>query len=283
MKKLSIVLVCVFCSFALFAQENENGKNKKDYSDLFPKAGTFAVGLDAAQIVKFIGAQTFGWFNNNASIDSPIAAFQSDFFGRYFLLDKLALRVRFGLDVHNYTERGFVRDDYKFFNDPFSEEETVDAHKYRNSKFELGIGAEYRRSLWRLQGYVGGELFFGYGYVNNSYEYGNAITEMNQNPTTHNFGNNILGSGVRALKRENDKTFYYGGGLFLGVDFFIAKNVSVGVEFNLRAEASYTGEIADITESWQHNKVFIKEKLITPANSDFQIKPLGFLNLMFYF
>jgi hypothetical protein len=147
----------------------------------------------------------------------------------------------------------------------------------------LGIGAEYRRSLWRLQGYAGGELSLGYGYTHNSYKYGNAITDINQNPTTYNFGGNISGPGERVLKRSNVNTFYYGGSLFLGVDFFIAKNVSLGVEFDLKAQASYTGEIANITESWQHNEVFVKEKPAIPASSDFNIRPLGFVNLMFYF
>jgi hypothetical protein len=282
----------------LFAQVAEEViAPKKDYSVFFPDAGTIILGADAAQFIKFLGAQTFGRINNNMSdSDTPVQGYQGNLFGKYFLSDKVALRARLEMMFLNQTKQEFVRDDYQYYNDPYSTDLTVDKYKGKNGLFTLGIGAEYRRSLWRLQGYIGGELFFGMGYGNHRFEYGNSITDFNQNPSTTNFvlqdqyGNtlrnmypSINGRPYLRILNTKGKNFNYGGTVFTGVDYFFSKNVSLGLEFDLRANATYECESVGVVERWANNRLETREEAITPTGRSFQIMPIGYLNLMFYF
>lgn len=290
MKKVTLIILSAFCSLALLAQNNteEVKAPKKDYSALMPQAGTIAIGADAAQFIRFLGAQTFGRINGPVNERTPVIGYQGDIFSKYFISEKLALRSRLTLNFNNWTNKEFVRDDYQFFMDPLSNDLTVDQHKYKDGMFELGIGGECRRSLWRVQGYAGAEVFFGYGYEKESFEYGNSITDMNQNPTSYNFGNNLgqtyYGRNYyRILSQSNNKIFTYGASVFVGADYFFSRNLSLGLEFAYQARGTFYGETDVIGERWDNNRHETNQEFKMPTQTSFRFLPQGFLNLMFYF
>ena len=288
MKKLRILLLILLVVPAVCkAQVDEN---------LFPKAGTMSIGVDLGYFMKGIHNLTFG----NGTNDNIVRSYGSDIFLRYYLKDNLALRARLDIGVNNTTDRLYVRDDFAFMNDPMSMDPqavTVDTRKVKNTDLGIGIGLEYRYNLWRIQGYAGGEVFLGTGIRNANFEYGNEITAANQTPSTANFNDNfvvahpsgpsanLIYDGYRVLKYNSRNTFTCGLGAFIGADFFICKNISIGPEFYLGAAYTAIGESNAITEKWNANtnSVFTGEQPIYPRSSSFGIAPKGYINLMFHF
>jgi hypothetical protein len=286
MRKIIIVSIALIFAMAnVFAQE-EGTKNRggKDFSEILPHAGDIALGLDMANFIKSINNSI-----TNASSGNTIVAFQTDFFGKYFLTDRSAIRARLGIRVNNSTDRVFVRDDAAnllnpSLDNPITEAKTVDIYKRRVTTLELGIGYEYRRSLWRVQGYVGGELFGGVTFNKNIFEYGNPVTEANQTPSTTTFpssGANV--NGFRPLESVRGNTMALGAAIFIGADFFICRNLSIGAEFDLEGRYTRTGELSYKTETWLLNQAYTAEERLKPVISSFGLNPTGRFNLSLYF
>jgi hypothetical protein len=277
MKKLSVLFAILLCVSAVFAQES---KEKKDYSDLFPKKGDISVGLDATQIVRFFGAQTFGRINNNmANGDNAIGAFQDNFFVKYFISDNVALRFRLGLNINTWTDRAWVRDDSRASDPDYDaiHDRLVDTRRTNNGLFDLGVGLEWRKSFWRMQGYLGGEIFIGAGYNTLGYHYANKITEDNQYPSS------AFGVGTTRPKSTSNSNLKYGAGIFGGVDYFFNKSVSLGIEFGLDGDAYYYASQKTKTERWKDNSVFVEKTKTNPSESQFNFVPRIGLNLSIYF
>ena len=264
-----------------FAQENTSNKaNKKDFSMILPQARDFTLGIDLANFIRTINNSI-----TNANADNSIIAFRNDIFGKYFITNNSAVRVRFGIGIDNFTDRSFVRDDIANLlnplgSDPLLEIQTVDVHKNRNTTIELGIGYEYRRSLWRVQGYAGAELFGGVILSKDIYEYGNPMTATNQTPTSSYASTT---NGYRPLESVKGNTMTLGGALFIGADFFICRNLSIGAEFNFEARYNRTGELSMRTQTWILEQAYTAEEKIKPVVSEFKLKPMGRLNLSVYF
>ena len=287
MRKIIIVSIAfVFALSSVFAQEESKKGEKKDFSEMMPQAGSFALGLDMAQFTKSILAS----FMRPGEVEkqNTVKAFQGDIFGKFFLSNQGAIRVRLGILMDNSTERFFVRDDEAFLsdpinnNDPILQKKTVDVRKGRYTDFEIGIGYEYRKiSLWRMQGYFGGEVFGGPTFDRTYYEYGNQITKENEYPSIYTHAPGALW-GSRPLDSKSNG-FTVGAALFIGADLFLCKNLSIGAEFDLAGRYIYEGELAAKTETRKLNQPYKAEEKIKPAGSSFRIKPNGRLNLMIYF
>jgi hypothetical protein len=234
MKKLIIASLCVFA--VLYTSQAQ--ETKKDFSDILPKKGTLSLGLDLANMIRFIGNSnsSHGTFNypdyNMVTSSQQSIMFNPTLFGKYFLSDNTALRLRFGIGIHNVTRREFIRDDVANLNNPLAdnwltEALVVDEMKERNTQLELGIGYEYRRSLWRMQGYAGAEIFASYNFHKEYYTYGNKISATNQIPTSYDFWmDQIVNTPVRMLQVKGGNRINYGGAIFTGADLFISKNIS---------------------------------------------------------
>jgi len=302
MKKIFLIIILTATTFSyVFSQTPEKEIiAEKDYSVYLPQAGDFSLGVDMGNFIEFIGSTIFGNLVNRVEDASEmqigdrlnaVQAFQSDIFGKYFLTDTRALRARLGIGINNSTIREFIKDDFAAINDPFSEVKTVDTRIQRFYSVELGVGMEFRRSLWRVQGYVGGEVFGGYSHRNLSFEYGNNITAVNQNPSmaqnwldeNGNIENISSANGNRILNKNKINTYNYGLGLFVGADYFISRNLSFGVEFKLEGRAFHTGEVSAITEGWRLDNVYTKEELVTPRTRGFSLVPITYLSFAFYF
>ncbi len=293
MKKfITVCLSLLLISPMLIGQEQEV---KKDHSELFPKAGNFSLGLDMSNMIKFIG-NSFSSngrtnFPSNSMVDpsSTAVSVNPTIYGRYFLTDNVATRIRLGIGVNNSTSRRFVYDDVAnignpFNNDPLLYEKTVDEFKRRNSRYELGIGLEKRKNLWRMQGYGGAEVFAAYIHQKATYTYGNAFSLTNQTPTTYDFSRStVINATQRTLDTKGGNTIHYGTGLYAGADFFITRNISIGAEFNLFIYGSFTSEQMGTYETYELGRVYTVESKLIPNSTSFQTSQLGTFNLSVYF
>ena len=274
MKKISLIILSIFSLGLVFAQNEDT----KDYSSYFPEEGRIAIGLDAAQFVRFIGAETFGRINGYGGEEDAVSAFKGHYFGKYFLSSTLAARASLSIALNNRTDRAFVRDDFEYMRDPFANKQVADTYKEKDFGFLLGLGGECRRDFWRVQGYAGAEILLGYGRYVKNFEYGNPIADANTNPTRADGYN-----GEYYLLEKKYSQFAYGAGIFAGVDYFFNKNISLGFEFALQGLATFTPEQNATVESWKFDKVFTEEKPVKPKTSTFSITPQTFVNLHFYF
>jgi hypothetical protein len=290
MKKLIIIsLVIAFGSATAFAQEPvkqekvKKERENKDFSEILPHAGDFALGIDLANFIKSINNSI-----TNANAANTVVAFQNDFFGKYFLTDRSALRVLLGIGIHNVRNRDFVRDDVANLtnplgNNPLVEIKTVDVHKDRNTTLELGIGYEYRRNLWRVQGYAGAEVFGGVTLHKDILEYGNPMTSTNQTPTSTSI--DWTKDIYRPLESVGGNTMTLGAAIFAGADIFICRNLSLGAEFNLAGRYNRIGEKSMQVETWLLQQAYTANVLDKhkPVTSSFNLIPSGRLNLSVYF
>jgi len=301
MRKIGVICIAIiFTASNVFAQELKEKvkKAEKDFSEILPHAEDFALGLDMARFTQSLLSGITQGTNY-----SPTWAFESDFYGKYFLTNNSALRARLGIKMDNRTDKRFVRDDVANllkpeWDNPITMEKTVDVYNSRNTRVELGIGYEFRRSLWRVQGYVGGEIFGGITVGRDFFDYGNPMTETNQTPTTTGWSTNPYNTGSYRLLDTKSFGFTAGAAAIVGADFFICRNLSIGAEFKLEGRYTRWGEVTGKTETWMYDQAYTAEEKLLPAGSSgsmitptgYRNTPTGFtlnpgwgLNLMIYF
>jgi opacity protein-like surface antigen len=281
MKRL-LISIAALAAVAAGNAQTHDGENyrrgahgREDFTNYLPKKGDLAMGVDLVGMVKFVGNSI-----SSKSESDAVAPLNGDFFAKYFITDNIALRAHLGLGVANETDRRFVTDDVA--TPPTSGlpiPKVTDMNKSKSSSFKLGFGAELRRTLRRVQGYAGAELFLATGSYKDTYEYGNAITTTNRNPTS------AFSSPYRRTLSESYKAFSGGMALFTGVDYFLSRNVSLGFEFSLSGYGSTTSVRKESYERWDtSNNVYQKvEEEISPKQNRFSIAPSAGANLMFYF
>lgn len=188
-------------------------------------------------------------------------------FGKYFLTDQTALRLNVGIGINSITQSQYVTDDAAAVNDPLSQDVVEDTYKYRNSGMSVAVGYEWRRGSKRLQGYWGGQAILAYSNSKHFFGYGNAITEVNQIPTAFAYDKNTseydysvwgvpenlpdingngniddgdlpidnknVGNNSRLLMQSDGRSWTYGLGGFVGVEYYIAPKISIGCEMSL--------------------------------------------------
>ncbi|MDR1585449.1 MAG: hypothetical protein LBS07_04650 [Prevotellaceae bacterium] len=283
MKKIIIsAAVILSASFGVFAQENET-KQKKDYSYLLPQAGDFALVIDAGPFLKYTADLLS--FDGGVSATAPdFKSFRQDVMGKYFLNSHTAVRARLTIDVDNANNNYYVLDDNKFYLDGDVEAQVVDHWKKRKTDIEIGGGLEKRIGFTRIQGYVAGELFLGFGKETNQYIYGNPISEANSVPSTTIPG--MAGLAKRPLYNKTaGNNFIYGLRGIVGIDYFITKNIAIGGEIALEARGQKNTKTLQATEEWEVNQITVKEELNSPGGSTFKIDatPVTSLSISFFF
>ena len=187
-------------------------------SEFKPKAGNvttdvslFANGLFSNPTALYKGNVASGSFNLNT-----VGVLK----GRYFFQDDLALRLSLGLSapsVKSTTEQ------------PNNNRE----EKYRSSTIYFGLGVEkHFAGTDRLSPYVGAELHL--GSYSSSYDLNSTAT---------------AGTTVTQIHHQikHAPGFTFGGGLFMGADYYIAPKVFLGLEAGLNIDANSLGKKTDIT------------------------------------
>ena len=191
-------------------------------SEFKPKAGDvttdvslFANGLFANPTALYKGNVASGVSSNKFDL-STVGVLK----GRYFFQDDLALRLSLGLSSPSVKS---------------TLEETNHSleNKYRATTLYFGLGVEkHFTGTDRLSPYVGAELHVG-SYTTNA--------ESNDTRTV----GTIVTKTNQQIKAAPGFTF--GGGLFLGADYYIAPKVFLGLEAGLNIDAYSLGKTTNIT------------------------------------
>ena len=299
------ILIACLCSAAATVSAKD-GKEKKDVSEYLPEAGDFAVSVSANPFINFVGNifnntvnQTIGTFGgdpyNVGGINQPRVSIA----GKYMLTDELGLRVNLGWIHDANTQNAYVPDDAELTNDPLSGKKLTDSYITRESGGSFSAAIEYRVGKRRVQGVFSAGLLYAFSYKSDKYSFGNAITEINQNPTISRelaidsnpeVANTPDGfSSMRYLKKFNDTPSNYAGLILsAGIEWFVAPKISIGGEVNISAVWNWTKATYYTAEGFNTLSGAVEEwtELLIPSSHGFSFGTGNIgsnLSVTFYF
>ncbi len=295
MKKILLTLAVVLAPLGILSAQEEAAK--KVY---LPEAGDFSVGVNLNPMLKYVGNVFNGSTNNQLdyvggqSVTSNLSAFDEyvyptvSIMGKYMIKDNFGVRVNLGLLVANDKDNAYVRDDKAYMLDPMNETQLIDSRVYKQSGMSLMLGAEWRKGSRRVQGVFGAGLMFGFSNTQTNYSYGNALTTINQHPSTAQWSGEVWQNGYRVLTRKATNNVFFGVTGSVGVEWFVAPKVSLGAEMNLNLYYLDGGQVYYETEGYNvsSQKVETRCDLTSPGSDKFRFGTEnigGSLYMAFYF
>lgn len=195
---------------------------------ILPQKGDIGVGVNLIPFFYWMGNSFNANANNTyASDDKFFSIFgNSVLIGKYMLTNKSAFRLAWGINFGNTTKDQYVEDDAA--NDP--NKMVKDSRTKNWSQASLALGYEMRRGKRRLQGFWGADLRMTYNQSNDyTYSYGNGYSLSNLVPTSYNWGSN-LNTNKRTTVNTGSNVFGVGLRAFVGVEYYIAPKLCIGVE-----------------------------------------------------
>jgi len=254
-KSIFLAFLTIVLSF-FSAQSQETLVNKNGVS-ILPEAGDIGLGFNAVPVLNFaLNAVNIMHNNGNMAVHPGFVGHLGDnvLFGRYMLTNNTAARAHFRYGKANETWKNYVTDDTQ--NDPDSL--VLDVMKSSSSVATIGGGYEFRRGKGRIQGIYGADLFFMFGRSKSSYEYGNQFGPVNAAPTSTDFnygnnGNEFMSASMaeRITETKGGNSFGIGVRPFIGVEYFMFPNVSLGAEFGWTLSRVSVSEAQTISEQFE--------------------------------
>jgi hypothetical protein len=234
--------------------------------------------VDAAPFLTYLG----GFFSLSGATAPEFKGVNQGIYGKYFLEDDRAIRAKLKLNIFSSSDKQSVRNDEAAATTP--EATTIDTRKTNVTDVSLAVGYEFRRGRGRVQGFYGGELLLGLDRESKTYSYGNPMTLANPTPTsTTDFMNpnnpnnpNIIGTpATRPLESKGGMNFKAGLGGFVGVEYFIAKQLSLGGEFTLGLNFSVLGQnevTSQRVENGEVREVAARERSVGVESNRFGVE-----------
>ncbi len=317
-KTLLILLAGLLPLMNANAQENTTEKvETKATKQYLPEKGDWAVGVDVVPLLNYVSSifnkkdkplkhlsgtpftktgklsEVFEDTTKNFKTLMPDVSIM----GKYFLTNKFALRANIGLKLSSETERYYVDDDKSFISNPLGEAKVVDKIRTNRSGVSILLGGEYRKGERRIQGVFGAGILFAFMNDKVKYDYGNQMTNINQNPGVSDEAQlpeeseeqELLRDGYRVLSRFNTgANFYTGITGSAGVEWFVAPKISLGAEVNLSLYYLCGRKIYVESEGYNAtlNRIEKRTDLISPGTRGFYMTTEslgGSLSLNFYF
>ena len=275
----------------------------QDEKDYLPKAGDLAIGIDMQPVYSFFGNIANGDVGNGLwqfGGEDPIRMGGISIMGKYMLDNTTALRVNVGINKDVIKEYSYSLDDEARFLNPLSEAKVQDLNKFNSADYSLAAGIEFRKGKNRIQGYLGADLVLGLEKQRYQFSYGNALSEVNQQPSRTAY-NNTPGGFPNAPDIANVPywqqtyatesylcTVIAGVAGRVGVEYFIAPKLSLGGEVSLLVGKTFQRQSYTKAEGVNKTTAQVEThtELITPASSQFHIGTEdmgGKLFMMFYF
>lgn len=299
MKKYSILIVLfLFVCLIIGAQtttsssttSSSTSKNEKFYSKrgvyFFPEAGEYAIGIDALPVFKYAGNIFANNNTNNPSVNygaNPSGGYNA-IYGKYFLTDKKAIRVRLGLK-NTKNSNLYPVELSSLAPDAAAPAYGNDKEENFNRSYYIAAGLEKRRGNSRIQGVYGAEIILGFSQNITNYLYANSINANFNAPVNHN-GN---ASSKRIIKDRTTQSFQAALRAFAGFEYFIAPKVSLGGEFGYSLKFQNNGIRQQTYEYWNPATSSVSKITNNSNNDSFNFIGLdtdnltGAINLFFYF
>ncbi len=280
--KVLFTAVVLFLTIGMQAQTQLMSKKGVP---ILPETGDYMIGIDASPFFSYFG----NMFNGNTANSSPSFGFTAttplSIYGKYMVDEKTAYRGIFRLGYSNAKNKAYIIEDGQ--SAPIDPEKTVeDSYKISQFHMTLGAGLEKRRGKGRLQGLYGGQLLFIMNTHSDSYEYGNAYSTTNTNPSRTNFGTNNPGGTAWTTSDKRGTNFGITLQAFVGAEYFFAPKMSISGEFYYGLLYSNTGDGTLISDTWDTAANDVKTNTSITAGSNyfgFDTAVTGALNFNFYF
>ena len=261
-------------------------KQLKDYTEYLPKAGDVAIGFSLNPLANFVG----NMFNGNTwnSLDDltaepmlcptpNIAAIMA----KYMLTDQLGIKANIGFGCNIYSKNGYIVDDAAMMMNPLSEAKVIDTYKVNKLSGSIALGVDYHvGKQLPVQGVFGVGIIYALGHETHQYKYGNAITELNQNPshntsifpTTPTTGTIPYMPNARMLSDQAINLIHrVGAYASVGVEWFVAPKISLGANVNLNICYTLNPARETIYEGWNNATSQVEQytDLVAPASHGF--------------
>lgn len=242
---------------------------KVDPATLRPEAGDFAIGLDVLPYVNYLGNVFGKTYNNNLNLATDYALC-----GKYFLTNTTAIRVSLKTSMSTDKVYTYVTDDAQQVIDPTSTAEVTDLKTTKDNSIGLSVGYEMRKDRGRFTFLYGGQFYYGRSREQNDYTYGNPISEVNQIPS-----NSFLMGSERTLSEDYGVDNKFGLGGFVGLEYFVAKNISVGADFSLNFAYTNSSQSDYTQETWNGSEVYEFTTPTSPGNTGWSLETSSYGDL----
>jgi hypothetical protein len=282
MKKLIYILVLLLFSVATFAQETGDSTlhNKKGFP-ILPKKGDWAIGADASPYLSYLGNMLNNTSNNSLSLS------ENTLYGRYYLSDKSALRIKLFVYNSSNIQRAYVSDDNATALNSLSQAQVEDEYKSSYSSNELDLAYIKFRGYGRLQGFYGVEAGFSWSRSKYKYEYGNEMTTSNTNPSSYYTS---VSNNQRILESDGGLYKNINLGLVAGVEYYFAPKMCIGTEITLKGAMGWKSQGNSKYEKYNGTDIVETDQANSPAYytgsslySNYSDNFGGSLYLMFHF
>jgi len=247
-KVLSLIIIASLALPVLAREKSDSTKVAKDYSQILPQAGDFAVGFTLNPFVNFVGNMfngTMGQVLDESRIGGGVIQYGNNptypivsVMGKYMFTDNLGIRANIGFLMNYADSTKKVKDDYDVAMGTLVPSMVSDTKKGTTFGGSFSAAAEYRVGKKAVQGVFSGGLLYTLSKYSCNYTYGNAITEINQKPTTafnaKHYGEEKMGMPYyRVLKESTACSHTIGLITSAGFEWFVAPKISLGAEVNL--------------------------------------------------
>lgn len=252
MKKKVFVAATLLSTLFAGAQDlgtDQIPKNKKG-NEILPKKGDIGLGFNTIPILDmFLGTLNRATpFAGSGNVVQYTSNSNNQIVGKYFIEDKTAIRVRFGINTLSGSMTNQVQDAEAMYKATLGTPDDIaaasllrveDKLTFRKNNWLLSVGIEKRRGYRRLQGFYGVELGIGNTGSSQKVSYGNAFSDQYPVQYTNNFNTfgvavqNPVSTGrtVRTLESKNRGGMRYGVRGFIGIEYFVFSRISVAAEY----------------------------------------------------
>ena len=290
MKRIISLALSLIVATAAFSQTEtkpqRERKQLKDYTEYLPKAGDVAIGFSLNPLANFVGnmfnGNTWNSLKNLAAepmlCPTPnIAAIMA----KYMLTDQLGIKANLGFGCNIYSKNGYIVDDAAMMMNPLSEAKVIDTYKVNKLSGSIALGVDYHvGKQLPVQGVFGVGIIYALGHETHQYRYGNAITELNQNPS---YNTSIFPTAVttglipympnaRMLSDQAINLIHrVGAYASVGIEWFVAPKISLGANVNLNICYTLNPARETIYEGWNNATSQVEQytELVAPASHGF--------------
>lgn len=243
--------------------------------EYLPKAGNFALGVDATPIFNYIG-NMFNGTNTTPGNTNTLDLSSSAIYGKYYLSDQTAIRATLAITGIHHKDEAYARDDAAFYANPLSNKEVVDTRTSLNNDYFTSIALQKFIGDARLRGFVGAQILYGYQSITDKYSYANPMTELNPTPSIAVTLSNYTPANERQLEVRTMNASRIGAGLIAGFEYFILPRICIGGEVSLNAIFRSNGQLYSKFETVVNDKVVAADKTTSPGGNEFAVETFRF-------